>query len=395
MASKGAGFPRGARVFFTASKIAAALAAGLIAALALGGCARRQPPPAAPVYPYKADAAKAFFATLSGLSDMTYQGEAAEELPASRAPNASVMSADGAAIAVAVNGWGLERIEASPDGGAYRLVDCPLPSAFGGLATGGAWPLGGGFLVQLYRDPFGASVEEAGAAPAKAPESASRLVFFGGGEAAATIPDPFPPGGDPGFELFALLPAGNTWFAELRKDGAERVDLKFFALEDPRAGKEARQASIRPIRRSEFEAALSPLSLALLRGEAGDALRSALARLGPGPWLVRLRSGRGEDRWYLSSGKAEDASKAFGWILARGRAAEGAGEGAGVLALSQDGRLASSDGRGGSSLERLVAPAEGASFTALAAAGTIAAAAWEAGEFPYLSSAGVIIVPIR
>ena len=277
--------------------------------LALAGCARKAPPlppPVVPVYPYSADVAKAFYATASGLSEMAFQGEAEAELPASKAPNASILSSDGKAIVVAVNGWGVERIEASPDGRTYRLVDSPLPALFPGLCTGGAWPTGGGFLIQLFRDPFGdpppSGAVESGAVEARVP--ASRLVFFDGAGGAATTPNPFPRDLDPGFELFALLPAGGTWFAELRKDAAERVDLKFLAIGDPLS----LSGPVREIRRAEFEAALTPLPFSSLAGETKAALGSALRLLGKGPWLARVRSGAGEDRWYLSSGKAEEAA---------------------------------------------------------------------------------------
>jgi hypothetical protein len=40
------------------------------------------------------------------------------------------------------------------------------------------------------------------------------------------------------------------------------------------------------------------------------------------------------------------------------------------------------------------APVPEASFTALAAAGGLAAAAWESGEFPYIAQAGLVIAPL-
>ena len=357
--------------------------------LALAGCARKAPPlppPVVPVYPYSADVAKAFYATASGLSEMAFQGEAEAELPASKAPNASVLSSDGKAIVVAVNGWGVQRIEASPDGRSYRLVDSPLPALFPGLCTGGAWPSGGGFLVQLFRDPFGeappACATESGAAAARVP--ASRLVFFDGSGGAVTTLDPFPRDLDPGFELFALLPAGGTWFAELRKDAAERVDLKFFAVGDP----PTRSGTAREIRRAEFEAALTPLPFSSLAGETKAALGSALRLLGKGPWLARIRSGAGEDRWYLSSGKAEEAAPVFAWTYTEGAAAR-------VLALNPEGKLVRSDSLGEATISSLTAPVEGSGFTALAVAGNLAAAAWEAGDFPFISSAGIVLAPVR
>lgn len=355
----------------------AATLIALVISLGMTGCVKHAPAPAAPVFPYAADAPKVFYATSSGLSEVTFQGESETELPASRAPNASVLSSDGKSIAVAVNGWGVERIDSSPDGRAYRIVDYPLPAVFSGLVTGGAWPMGGGFLVQLYHDPFPDSSEPGASAPA----SGFRLAFFGGDGGAAMTPSPFPKDLDPGFELFALLPADGTWFAELRKDAAERVDYKFFALGDPLA----RSSSTREIDRTEFESTLKPL--ARIEGDIGRSLRSALALLGKGPWLARLRSDSGEDRWYLTSGKAEEAANAFAWRVS--------GEPEKVLVLSSDGRLAMADGLGEPTLTGIAAPVEGAAFVAVAVAGNIAAAAWEAGEFPYISSAGLVLTPLR
>jgi hypothetical protein len=325
---------------------------------------------------------------------MTYEDEAEAELTASKAPNASVLSANETVIEAAVNGWGVERIEASPDGLGYRLIDAPLPSIFAGLTTGGEWPLSGGFLVQLYRDPF---LDSDGIpSPSGAPVSASRLVFLAGNGRAAT-PNPFPRDIDPGFEPFAFLPAGGAWFASLRKDEAESVDMKFFALDDPlaapQAGPPAETLPVREIKRSDFEAALKPLPLSALEGDVGASMRSSLALLGMGRYLIRLRSSAGDDRWYLSSGRAEEATNVFAWAIA-GKADAAGKAGARVLVLSTEGRLAMSDGRGGNSLTKLAAPAEGAIFTAVAAAGAIAAAAWESGEFPYISSAGIVVAPL-
>jgi hypothetical protein len=186
-----------------------------------------------------------------------------------------------------------------------------------------------------------------------------------------------------GYEPFVLLPAAGTWFAELRKDAADRVDMKFFSIDDPLAATQA----AREIRRSEFEKALEPLPLSGLAGDAGASLRSSLGALGAGPWLVRLRSGTGEDRWYLSSGRAEDATNAYAWNLSGGTPT--------ILALAPDGRLAIADGRGAPTLISIPAPQEGATFTALAAIDGIAAAAWECGSFPYISSAGLVLHSLR
>jgi hypothetical protein len=278
------------------------------------------------------------------------------------------------------------RIEAkagAPGDAAYRIVGTPLPAAFSGLTTGGIWPIGGGFLVQLFHDPFSEDpVPPSHLSPA-GPASASRLVFFDAKSGVATAPDPLPVGLDPGYELFALLPADGRWFAELRKDASERVDLKFLALSDPLSP--AGAASAGEMGRAEFEAALQPKALSALAGDAGASLRSALKAFGAGPWLVRLRASSGTDSWYISGGRPEEAMSIFAW------APSGAGT---VLALRSDGWLACSDAQGKTSLASLPLPVPGSAFTALAAAGDLVAASWESGDFPYFSSAGLLIASL-
>jgi hypothetical protein len=345
------------------------------------------------VYPYSAAAQKVFYAGAAGLSEVPPTASVAsgsgEGILASRAPNASVISSDGTAIVAAVNGWGLVRIEtkadgaASPGGAAYRLVGTPLPAAFTGLTTLGAWPLNGGFLIQLFHDPFSEDPMPASHLTPSLPLPASRLVFFDAKKDSASTLDPLPLGLDPGFELFAFLPSGGRWFAELRKDAAERVDLKFLSLGDPLG--DARTSTSREISHADFEAALAPKPLASLQGSAGASLKSALAALGSGPWLIRLRSASGDDRWFLSAGKPDEATSVFAW------AEPDSGL---TLALRFDGWLASSNAQGRTKLESLAVPAPGAAFVSLTAAGGIAVAAWESGEFPNIAQAGLVVAPL-
>jgi hypothetical protein len=375
----------------------AELAALAALCLALSGCARKAPAPPPVAYPYPISVERPFFAGLDGLQEGP-PPEAGSTL-ASKAPNASVLSADASSIAVAVNGWGLDRVLASPDGGSYRLAAEPLKEGFSGLATSGAWPAAGGFLVQLYRDPFSDAEDSTGAAPA-APASGdegsarpARLAFFGGDGTSEMREMRFPPGIGPDFELFALLPSGSSWFAELRKDAEERVDSKYLELGDPLASTSA----LREIPRAEFEEALKPRPLSELGDMEGKELRAALSSLGPGPWLARLRSDQGADLWYISSGKPEEAALAFAWVEEGARNAKAVEPGTAaprLLALSADGALVLAEGEGPPSVKRLHAPVEGADFTALAAAGDLAAAAWEAGDFPEISSAGVVVSPL-
>jgi hypothetical protein len=352
--------------------------------LCLGGCARKAPSAAPTVYPYSAAAQKVFYAAAEGLSEAPPTAHAAsgEGVLASRAPNASVLSSDGTRMVAAINGWGMATIETAPSGAAYRIVGTPLGASFAGLTTGGAWPMGGGFLVQLFHDPFSEDPPPISHLVPSAPVSASRLAFFDAGKGAAQALDPLPGGLDPGFELFALLPAGGRWFAELRKDSPDRVDLKFLALGDPLAPARA-VASPEEIGRAEFQAALQPKALASLPGKDNASLGSALALLGEGPWLVRLRTSRGDDAWYLSAGKPEEATSILAW--------SGSTE---TLALRSDGALAFSNAGGGTELLSLAAPVPGAAFTALTAIDGLAAIAWESGEFPAIASAGLVVVPL-
>ena len=323
-----------------------------------------------------------------------------------------MLTSDGRTVLVAVNGWGLARLESSPGGEAFRVAGSPFPEPFAGLSTAGAWPLGGppgggtgegsavgggpadsaaaagggaapggGFLVHFYRDPYAGGPEaasgEAGAA-ASAGSGSARLLFLDR-EGLLAAPDPFALAADRGFELFALYPAAGQWLAELREEGPERVRFRFFALEDPRAA----GAALRELGRPEFEAALRPRPISSLRGEGAAELRAAIAALGPGEFLVRLRSAKGEDGWYLTGGEAWEARPAFAW-REEGRA----------IALRGEGRLAVA--RAGEPLATLSLepPLQGAAFTALAVAGELGVAAWEGEGFPELSAAGLLTVPL-
>ena len=369
--------------------LAAAMAAGSCARADRGGAAGSAPP--APAYPYAAAERRLFYATAGGLAEGPGRPPAGAPLRASVAPNASVLTSDGRTVLVAVNGWGLARLESSPGGEAFRVAESPFPEPFAGLSTAGAWPLGGppgggagagagagtGFLVHFYRDPY-AGGPEAASGEGGAGSGSARLLYLDR-EGLLAAPDPFALATDRGFELFALYPAAGQWLAELREEGPERVRFRFFALEDPRAA----GAALRELGRPEFEAALRPRPISSLRGEGAAELRAAIAALGPGEFLVRLRSAKGEDGWYLTGGEAWEARPAFAW-REEGRA----------IALRGEGRLAVA--RAGAPLATLSLepPLQGAAFTALAVAGELGVAAWEGEGFPELSAAGLLTVPL-
>jgi len=340
-----------------------------------------------------------------------------------------VLNSDGRTILAALNGWGVARIEGSPDGSAYRVVGSPLPLSFAALTTAGAWPttrpaaggVGRGFLVQLYRDPFRvandpfgiandaieASTDPLGAAEEKGKASAgdgqggaapARLVFFDEKGAASAGDETVlgELGREAGWELFALFPVSGGWLAELRGEAEGRSSIRFFRVEEGRAGARSREVG-----RAEFEDALRPRAYAELGPEVGGALREALESLGAGRRLVRLRDGSGADGYFFEGKKPEDAAPAYAW---RGREA--------LLVLLPEGGLARAPLGAAAAREkvatlRLEAPAEGASFTALAAAeppegedgaaarrgkaGGLVAAGWEAGEFPSVGAAGLVV----
>jgi hypothetical protein len=373
--------------------------AALAAALALSACSRRpEPAESAPSpYPYAAGIAHVFVATGGGLVPLAF-GASAEALtgppaPASRAHNASILGADLSRIVAAVNGYGVAIVLPSPDGRAFNIGNLGAP--FGGLTTGGIWPFDGGFLVQLYRDPF----SEYPPVPGGSASVEGASLYRVGPEGAISE---LPLGGPQGYDLFALFPTeSKSWVAAFRKEAAGQAVTRFMRLGPPGASAEGG----REISRAEFEAAIAPEPLSAAPGASGEALRRACATLagaapgsgtGPGasapergaapgaaavpPVLARLRDARGLDRWYgVASAETREISA---WAMADGR----------VLALDRSGELAAAGSAGEVGRLRIAAPVEGAVFVALASAGGLVAAAWEAGSFPEISAAGLVVL---
>jgi hypothetical protein len=385
----------------TAPRIAAAAALLCLAAAACG------PARESLEYPYVADRPRVLFATAGGLSAKRPAPRADDSSRAeerrSTSYNASVLTADGRSILAVVNGAGWARIEAaapevaasktgrrarrggSKDGLAYRVVNSPFAPDFAPLSSAGAWPVEDGFIVQMYRDPFAAFVEgksmEQKYAPARpAPgvhgDSARRILEIDSSSAVRVVDLPGLPDG---FELFALFPSRGRWLGELRRDTNDAVELSFFETDAPIGSSPARAVS-----REVFESALAPKSLLSLQGLEGAALRSALAALGEGPWMLRYRSASGDDAWYLSEDRPEDAKRLWAWSLGSGR----------VLVLTTSGTLIDA-GTGGTRRTELGSPLSGAEHTALAAASGLVAAAWEVGSFPAVDEAGLVIAPLE
>jgi hypothetical protein len=385
MGPRGSAAPEKAAIF-RAALVAAAAAAAVLLCLLTAAC---RPRPERPAYPYVADRPRVLFATAEGLSakqPLPRAGAAATKSEDRQygSHNASVVTSDGRSILAVVEGAGYARIEAASfdakprplprsgsakDGVAYRIVNIPFDSNFAGLKAAGAWPSGESFVIQLYRDPFDAESGGGGLVAASIPlfridSSGAHAIDLPG------IPD--------GYELFALFPSQGRWFGELRRDTKERVELSYFETDAPIGSSPAKVLS-----RAVFESALAPKSLFSLQGLEGAALRSGLAALGKGPWMLRYRSAAGEDGWYLSEGRPEDAKQAWAWSLGSGR----------VLTLSASGTLVDSGIRGTRKTE-LGSPCPGSVYTGLAAASGLVVAAWEAGVFPAIDKAGLVIAPL-
>jgi hypothetical protein len=383
----------------------------LIAALASGcGPARRGGGQSAansssPTYPYSTDTSMYFGLGPSGLSPSSAAPSSAAPSsaaprstatlttatlttaqPAASAPSAPPVAAlaprvaaiaaksgaSGSSLAaIALNRYGYALLEASPDNASYRLSSFPLSEA-SYLSMADLWPRKNGFLLELYRDPFAA------AAPAR-PAAAGQELFSIDEAGAAS---PLPRLGREGEELFALLPAGGRWYAELRAETNEGARLRYLRLDAPDLGQG--KGAMCDIGRGDFERALEPRAI----GGAPESLRSAAAALAPGALLVRARGGADAEGYWLSGGPLADAREASAWVSDDGKSAlvvERAGEAAYVEA-------------GVCRRLSISAPAKGAALTASAvlSLGTrrLALVAWESGRFPSIEASGLIVLPL-
>lgn len=437
---------------FSDCAFCAALA--FVAALALSGCAPLPKEAAAPAYPYSGDHPAVFVFGAAGLLPVAPGLGADTHIASYRpAPGALALRAAAlaaaspeageadrpAAIAVAVNRWGLLRLEREPQElrgvtapagaqaaaptarGAYRIKALERPDLFGALSVGGLWSRPEGFLLHLYRDPFVADPEPARpdvaglflvsgagafeALPRSAPQGGTSLAAKDAGGAvvaaeaaakAASAPAAGAPGStapDPRVRgLFALFPvAADRWLAEYRRETTTRVDTSYFLLrdptEEPRPGK-----ALASIGRVAFEKALRPRPLT----EAPRALASAVAALGSEAFLVHARGEDGVEGYWLSGGRPEEALEVSAWLGREGSALVLAGDGRAALAEAGEGGAASA-----ARAFTLVPPAPGAAFGQTAAlfgaassGGGLAVAAWERGSFPEVELAGLLVFPL-
>jgi hypothetical protein len=353
----------------------------LAAALLLGACARH---PTAPAYPFSAAAPRVFVATPEGLAALPPKAEVSSLAklngPAALVPSASVLSANGSSIMVAVNRVGPVFIEPDTDSRHYRLRVFQSPEPFARLTTGGAWPRDGGFLVQLYHDPFSLPKASSGGALGTllSIDAMGKIQVLASSGLVSETPS--------GFGLFALYPSPQGgWLAELRRDEPDKVETRYLAAADPE------DPAPKQLKRSAFESALEPQSLAEAAGATGEALRHALAALvaseGGPSWssaLIRVRGPNGGDRYYLDGGSVDEARSLFAWFLDDGRA----------MVMEQGGEAAISDSSGASVTLAFAPPVASASFTGLAVCRDLAAASWESGTFPDLRAAGLVVAAV-
>jgi len=363
-----------------AGAMLAVAASALAAALLFGACGRR----AAPAYPYSAAKPRVFVATSDGLAALPPKADALSLAKlnglAALVPDASVSSASEAAILVAVNRVGPVFIEPDADCRNYRLKAFPSPGTFARLTAGGAWPHDGGFLVQLYRDPFSLQGSQRGAPLGTlltVTQAGSIQVLASSGLVSET---------SLGFGLFALYPAPQGgWLAELRRDDVSRVETRYLSAASPE------DPAPRQLSRSAFEAKLEPRPLAAVAGAKGEALRHAIAALsaseGGASWssaLIRARGADGSDVYYLDGGSIDEARSMFAWFLDDGR----------VIVLEQGGEAVVADSSGRSATFAFIPPLPDASFTSLAVCRDLAAASWTSGVFPDLRAAGLVVAAV-
>lgn len=322
---------------------------GLLLVGACNGCTpEKGPEPGA--YPYSARETRGFIAGPSGLAPF--------DAPRTDESGRLVLSAregEPGAILVAMGGYGVALIEPDRRGEAYRIRTFPSPS-FDSLDPGGAWPYGGGFLVQLFRNPLAASAE---GVPAR--ERLFRLDENGLRSLSLKAPAETAASGE---ILFSLFPdprsSQKAWLAQFRSEG-EGTDepvqssyASFGGLEEPG----------RPLERWTFEDVLRPRSLE----GGGRELREAVDFCGADAVLARLRDvGGGEGYWY-----AGDEAVAHSLEMWK--------DGDLVLALGPDGRGAFSGSFGSIRLSFEV-PLPGAFFDSAVflrtETGILVVASWE------------------
>jgi hypothetical protein len=342
-------------------------------------------------YPYRADS-PAFFSlgpsglspTLAAPSSAAPKSAAPRPKPTAPAPSPPPLAAlapriaaiavqnNGSSLAaIALNRFGYALLEASPDGAFYRLSSLPLAET-ASLSVANLWPWGKGFLLELYRDPF---ASDSTALPSAVGQELFSIDVAGSAS-------PLPRLGKKDEELFALLPAGGRWYAELRAETKEGARLRYLSLDSPDPGQG--NNAMCDIGRGDFERALEPRAI---KG-APASLRSAAAALAPGALLVRARGGVDAEGYWLSGGPLADAREASAWV---------SNDGASALVVERGGEAVYASG-GSCGRLSIGAPAQGASLTATAvlSLGTkrLALVAWESGSFPSIEASGLIVLPL-
>jgi len=311
---------------------------------------------------------------------------------------AALASADGShsAAAIALNRFGYALLDIEPDGTHYRLRSFPL-TASKFLSTSNIWPWNGGFLLELYRDPFAGGTDVSGnGLDAPTISSAGQelhAIDLQNGQSRS-----LPRIGSGREELFALQPSSGLWYAELREDppsGKEAVKLSYFALSSPEmqtadqhSGKGgAGQYSRFALSQDIFEKTIAPQALAA----APKALKAAAAAAAPGTLLIHQKGGPEIESYWLRGSSLADARPASAWVSIDGQAA---------FLLEENGEAISAI-QGPDTIKRfkLSLPLEGLKFRSIAiikaGSQSLLIASYEAGGFTRISRSGIAILPLE
>lgn len=360
--------------------------AAALAGLVCLACSERAPrggeapPKAAEPGLFSATEARAFLAASAGLIPLPADGAPSlapgprlSALSAREAGSAAAAAArapealpPGQGFALALEGWGLARIDLEPGGASYRVVASPSPY-LAGLAVGGMWEDGERRVLQLFRDPL---AEGSGGG---SPSPGGRPLLFSLGRD-GLVPLDLPSLGP---DLYALFPdpaRPGSWLAQTRRSEGEGFVSDYLRLE-------SLTGAASPLRRAAFEEALAPRPLGAAPAGLRESLREAAGGSEPRDFLLRLRDAFGGETWY-GGGDPAEASSFEAWSAAEF-----------LVVLAPEGRLARAEG-GAVALSRPAPPVAGARFGQVAAlrspAGGLCVLGWELEGGP----SGILVLPL-
>ena len=268
---------------------------------------------------------------------------------------------------LAINRTGLLLLEIDPVRRLFRVGRLGSGDEFAGRSVGGLFRQGGRLYCLLYRDPLFETL------PARVPPSALLVV-----DPKARVPElrltDLGLGSEAG-ALFALYPRSDgSWMFQLRRDIPEGFESSFHSYE-PESG------AVRPVARSDFEAALTPRPLST----APESLKRAALALAPEGYPVMVS---------VSLPDGSRAAFAFGvgnsadTVELRGAVTE---DGAALVSWNAVAAVARS---GAESAFHLPVPVPGAVYRdALPLEGALLAI-WEVGNFPDIEDSGIVLLPV-